>query len=145
MKKTVALLASSAMLCFASLALAHEPAKDDTTFHGLGGKPGIRNIVDTFIPLILADARIKESFTDIDMKNLALRLEEQFCQLSGGPCVYGGKDMVEIHDGLNITRAQFNALAEDLQIAMERAGVPARFQNRLVARLAPMARGIVTK
>ena len=145
MNKTAARWACTALLSVASLAMAQTPVVDDATFHGLGGKPGIRKIVDTFIPLILADARIKESFTDIDMKNLAMRLEEQICELSGGPCKYRGKDMVEIHDGLNITRAQFNALAEDLQIAMERVGVPARFQNKLVAKLAPMERAIVTK
>ncbi len=145
MKKTAARWACSALLSVASLALAQPSATDDATFQGLGGKPGIKKIVDTLIPLILADARIKESFTDIDMKNLAMRLEEQFCALSGGPCVYQGKDMVDIHDGLNITRAQFNALAEDLQVAMEKVGVPSRYQNKLVAKLAPMARGIVTK
>ena len=45
----------------------------------------------------------------------------------------------------NPMRAQFNALAEDLQVAMERTGVPPRFQNKLMARLAPMQRDIVTK
>ncbi len=145
MKKTAMHLACAALLSIASLAMAQTPAVDDSTFQGLGGKPGIKKIVDTFIPLILADVRIKESFADTDIKNLALRLEEQFCELSGGPCKYKGKDMVEIHDGLNITRAQFNALAEDLQIAMERVGVPSRYQNKLVAKLAPMERGIVTK
>jgi hemoglobin len=129
------------LLAASSLALA----ADDSTFQGLGGKPGIKKIVDTLLPIVLADPRIKDSFQDIDMKNLAMRLEEQFCALSGGPCVYQGKDMVEIHDGLNITNAQFNALAEDLQIAMERNAVPSRFQNKLVAKLAPMQRGIVTK
>ena len=126
-------------------AFAQAPAVDDSTFQGLGGKPGIKRIVDTLVPMLLADPRIKESFKDIDMKNLALRLEEQFCELSGGPCVYKGKDMKEIHDGLNITNAQFNALAEDLQLAMERVGVPSRVQNKLVAKLAPMQREIVTK
>ena len=136
---------ASALFLVTSLGFAQTPPVDDATFQGLGGKPGIKKIVDTLIPLVLADPRIKESFTDIDMKHLALRLEEQFCVLSGGPCTYRGKDMVEIHDGLNITRAQFNALTEDLQIAMERAGVPSRYQNKLVAKLAPMQRGIVTK
>jgi hemoglobin len=145
MKNTAARWALGALLSMSSLAMAQAPVADDATFHGLGGKPGIKKIVATFIPLILADPRIKESFTDIDMKNLAMRLEEQFCDLSGGPCTYQGKDMKEIHDGLNITRAQFNALAEDLQIAMERVGVPSRFQNKLVAKLAPMERTIVTK
>lgn len=134
----------TAVACALALA-APVQAADDATFHGLGGKPGIKNIVATLVPLVLADPRIKESFTDIDMKNLALRLEEQFCELSGGPCRYQGKDMTEIHDGLNITVAQFNALAEDLQLAMERNGVAPRFQNKLLARLAPMQRTIVTK
>jgi hemoglobin len=135
------------LVCAGLVAIAAGPvlAADDATFQGLGGKPGIKKIVDTLIPLILADPRIKESFTDIDMKNLAMRLEEQFCALSGGPCKYQGKDMKEIHDGLNITSAQFNALAEDLQIAMEKVGVPSRFQNKLVGKLAPMQRVIVTK
>ena len=136
---------ASALFLVTSLGFAQTPPVDDATFQGLGGKPGIKKIVDTLIPLVLADPRIKESFTDIDMKHLAMRLEEQFCALSGGPCTYRGKDMVEIHDGLNITRAQFNALTEDLQIAMERVGVPSRYQNKLVAKLAPMQRGIVTK
>jgi hemoglobin len=126
-------------------AFAQAHAVDDSTFQGLGGRPGIKRIVDTLVPMLLADPRIKESFKDIDMKNLAMRLEEQFCELSGGPCVYKGQDMKEIHDGLNITNAQFNALAEDLQLAMESVGVPSRVQNKLVAKLAPMQRGIVTR
>lgn len=141
--KMLSRLAAIGLLA-ASTALAQQPA-DATTFHGLGGKPGIKKIVDTLLPIILADARIKESFKDSDLKNLAMRLEEQFCALSGGPCVYQGKDMVEIHDGLNITNAQFNALTEDLQLSMDKVGVPSHVQNRLIAKLAPMQRGIVTK
>ena len=143
MKTTLIILACTGLM--ACSALPAQQTGGDAVFQGLGGKPGIRTIVATLIPVILADPRIKDSFVDIDMKNLALRLEEQFCVLGGGPCVYKGKDMVEIHDGLNITNAQFNALAEDLQIAMERSGVPSRVQNQLMAKLAPMQRGIVTK
>ena len=134
------------LLASALLALACASAvADDSTYQELGGKEGIHRIVATFVPLILADPRIKESFADSDLKRLAAKLEEQFCVLSGGPCVYKGKDMVEIHDGLNITNAQFNALTEDLQIAMERSGIATRVQNKLVATLAPMQRQIVTK
>ena len=134
-------IAFACLIAASSLALAQDAA----TFEGLGGKPGIKKIVDTLLPIVLADPRIKDSFQDIDMKHLGMRLEEQFCMLSGGPCVYQGKDMADIHDGLNISNAQFNALAEDLQVAMERNGVPSRIQNKLVAKLAPMQRAIVTK
>ena len=142
--KPLSCLAANLLLAAAPV-FAQAPAPADTTFKGLGGKQGIEKIVATFVPIILADPRIKESFKDSDIKNLSLRLEQQFCELSGGPCKYEGKDMVDIHDGLNITNAQFNALTEDLQIAMDRVGVPSRVQNKLVAKLAPMQRGIVTK
>lgn len=120
-------------------------AADDALYQGLGGQAGIEKIVASFIPLIQADERIKESFKDSDMKNLKLRLEQQFCVLGGGPCVYKGKDMATIHDGLNVTNAQFNAITEDLFVAMEKNGVPSRVQMKLVAKLAPMQRDIVTK
>jgi len=44
-----------------------------------------------------------------------------------------------------VTRAKFNAVAEDLQTAMERTGLPYWTQNRLMALLAPMQRDIVTQ
>ncbi|MDL2354967.1 MAG: group 1 truncated hemoglobin [Pseudomonadota bacterium] len=134
---------AGALLALAALSPAY--AADDSTFQGLGGQQGIKNIVATLIPLVLADARIKESFAESDMKHVGLRLEEQFCMLSGGPCEYKGEPMAESHGGLKITNAQFNALTEDLQLAMERNGVPSHVQNRLVAKLAPMQRAIVTK
>jgi hemoglobin len=142
MKSLIALLCS---LLFATAALAQAPLANDSTFQGLGGKQGINNIVGTFIKLVLADDRINANFKDTDKKNLAMRLSEQFCQLSGGPCTYGGKSMVDIHDGLNVTTAQFNVLTEALQTAMETHGVSSAVQNRLVAKLAPMHRDIVIK
>ena len=114
-------------------------------YHGLGEQRGINQIVETLVPLLLADGRVGSSFDEADLVRLKTKLAEQFCALSGGPCTYGGKDMRTIHDGLNVTRAQFNALAEDLQLAMTRNGVAPRIQNRLLARLAPMQRDVVTK
>ena len=136
-------IAAAALLALASIAPVH--AADDATYVGLGGQQGIKNIVATLVPLVLADPRIKDSFADSDMKHVGMRLEEQFCMLAGGPCEYKGEPMKELHGGLKITNAQFNALAEDLQIAMERNGVASHVQNKLVAKLAPMQREIVTK
>ena len=53
--------------------------------------------------------------------------------------------MRTIHEGLGITAAQFNALVEDLQIAMERNGIASHIQIRLLARLTPLQYEIVTK
>ncbi len=146
------------LLLASSLAMAQTPYTDDSVYQGLGGKEGIKKIVDTFVPMLLADPRIKDSFADFDMVQLNVRLQEQFCEFSGGPCKYTGqhrdktmdgvgtvRDMTTVHQDLKITNAMFNALTEDLQIAMEQNNVPTRFSNKLVAKLAPMQRAIVTK
>ena len=118
---------------------------DDSVYQALGGQPGLKAIVGEFLNLVVADDRIKKQFADANMEHLAMRLNEQVCELSGGPCHYGGKDMKTIHADLHITNAQFNALAEHLQSAMEKHQVPARAQNKLLAKLAPMQRSIATK
>jgi hemoglobin len=53
--------------------------------------------------------------------------------------------MADAHAHLGITRADFNALVEHLQDAMDAARVPFATQNRLLARLAFSHRDIVTR
>jgi hemoglobin len=142
---TMNLKSLSAIALLALAAVGPARAVDDSIYRGLGGREGINNIVATMIKLVLADPRINETFVDSDMKRIEIRLGEQFCVLSGGPCVYNGDEMREVHGGLKVTNAQFNALAEDLQIAMERNNVPSYVQNKLIAKLAPMQRAIVTR
>ena len=120
-------------------------AADDSLYNELGGSAGIRRVVADLVPALQADTRINATFDGVDMERLAAKLEEQFCEVSGGPCKYSGKDMKTIHEDLKVSRAQFNALVEDLQAAMRRNDVPSRTQNRLLARLAPMHREVVTK
>lgn len=124
---------------------AQNAAPDDSLFQALGGKEGIGQIVVDFIPIIQHDTRIKKAFNDADIDHLVKMLDEQLCAVSGGPCTYTGKSMKTIHADLAITNAQFNALAEDLQLAMEKRGIPSRTQNKLLAKLAPMQRDIVTR
>lgn len=138
-----ALLLTMTQLTRPEPALAQESPAAVTLYAELGENAGISQIVDHMLGLALQDARIKDSFRDSNLKRLAALIKEQFCVLSDGPCRYSGDGMKETHAGLQITSAQFNALAEDLQIAMEQAGIPSRLQNRLIARLAPMKRDIV--
>ena len=120
-------------------------SQDASLYHGLGEKAGIRKFTHTFVGIIVADERIKDKFADADMDRLEGLLSDQFCELSGGPCKYAGRDMKTTHKNMGIMTAQFNALAEDLQIAMEQAGVSTFYSNQLVGKLAPMYHVIVTK
>jgi hemoglobin len=138
-------VAYALVLSFALLATARAqtPVRDGTLYQRLGARAGISKIVDDFIPIVLADARINSFFKSTDTKHLALLLSEQFCQLSGGPCTYSGRDMVSAHEDMGVTLAHFNALAEDLQIAMENNGIASSTSNQLIAKLAPLQKAIV--
>ena len=136
--------ASILPLC-AALALLGSPApvRAATLFDSMGGEPVLRDAVQRFSDLVVADDRINFTFAEADMSKFKSQVYDQLCALSAGPCHYGGRDMRTAHEKLNVTKAEFNALAEDLYLALQRAGVPYRLQNRLMAKLAPMERDIV--
>jgi truncated hemoglobin YjbI len=142
-------LVAAVLLLSSCMAYAQTPYPDDAVFQGLGGKQGIKQIVETFFGIVLADVRIKDSFESADILQSKARIAEQFCELSGGPCQFAGKykgrDMKSVHEDFKLTNAHFNALTEDLQIAMERNHIPTSISNKLIAKLAPMQRDIVTK
>ncbi len=114
-------------------------------FDQFGGVSGLTALMDDFMIRLLADARIKTFFENADQARIKAHLVEQFCVILGGPCSYGGRDMKTTHEGLNIGRDQFDALVEDLQIAMVARHIPFRAQNKLLAVLAPMHREVETR
>ena len=131
---------------FTAAALCAAPVRaDDSLYKALGERDGISRIAATTVDLSAADPRINATFADINLNRLKRLLADQFCQLSGGPCVYEGRDMVESHANHGYTNADFNILVEHLQTAMDRESVPFSQQNRLLAILAPMQRDVVTK
>jgi len=134
-----------ALIASATVVSAHAQKTEDSLYRDLGGLDVLTKVVDDTLALALADARIKDTFKETDMKRLAKLITEQFCELSGGPCKYSGDPMKEVHQGLALNNMQFNALVEDLQAAMDKSGIPSRTQNKLLALLAPMQRTVVTK
>lgn len=153
-------LAALAALAVASGAAAHAqtgpsprdlgsstapPPADDTLYRAFGAKAGLRALMEDFFVRLQADPRIGSFFRNADGEHLVSQLTEQLCYESGGPCVYRGAPMKGVHRGLEIDRSDFNALVEVLQQSMDAKGIAFRDQNRLLARLAPMHREIVTQ
>jgi len=118
---------------------------EDALFADMGGQAGIDRIVDASVDNYLADDRIKTIFDESNIDRLRAEFKVQFCQIAGGPCQYKGHDMTMAHKGLHLTNADFNAVVEDLQDAMDKAGLPFATQNRFLARLAPMQHQVVSR
>jgi hemoglobin len=134
----------------ANVALADEdPAPADPTllpvFEQFGGKAGLDALMEDFMIKLIADPRTRDYFAEADQKHIKQMLSEQFCVILGGPCTYTGKGMKESHAKLAINEGGFNALVEDLQLAMDMHKIPFRAQNKLLAKLAPMHREVVTR
>jgi hemoglobin len=121
------------------------PMAEDAVFEAFGGVEGVGRIVDDLVDRSVRDPRLEEIFKPTDLVRLRRTLKEQVCFILGGPCAYSGRDMAAAHKDLGITTAEFNALVENLQGAMDDAGVPFRAQNRLLARLAPMKGDVVER
>ena len=113
-----------------------QPPAGDRLYQELGGQPGITRIVEGMLLNVARDGRIRHYFANVDIARLRGLLIQKFCADAGGPCRYAGASMAESHRGLNLQPADFNALVEDLQLAMRREGIPERAQNVLLARLA---------
>lgn len=114
-------------------------------FKQFGEEAGLVKLMDVFMDKMLADPRMRPFFENTDQAKVKKHLVEQFCVILGGQCTYTGRDMKSSHSTLGISRANFNALVEDLQWAMNKQGIPFRAQNKLLAKLAPMHRDIETK
>lgn len=114
-------------------------------FEDFGGQAGLTALMDDFMSIMLQDPRMKPFFENADQARIKRELVEQFCAILGGGCAYTGRDMRTAHAALGIDRADFNALVEDLQLAMNRHRVPFRSQNKLLAVLAPMHREVINR
>lgn len=142
------LLATTALAwacCLPPGALAQAAPADDSLYQAWGRTAGIQAVMDDFFTRLQADVRTAPHFKDAGRKHLVKQLTDQLCQQAGGPCVYDGPTMAEAHRGQDITKRDFNALVEVLQQSMDAKGIPFAAQNRMLARLAPMHRDIITQ
>ncbi|MEW6706680.1 MAG: group 1 truncated hemoglobin [Pseudomonadota bacterium] len=141
LRRVVLALALAALVPAASAQA--QAAADDSLYLALGSRPGLVRLMDDFMVRLLADPRMRPFFKDVNQVHVKAQLVDQFCQVCGGPCQLKGPGMREVHEGFEIRKADFNALVEVLQEAMDAQGIPFAAQNRLLSRLAPMHREII--
>jgi hemoglobin len=147
MKKTI--LFASMTLTFALSGLSNTTTAQTVNassalYQALGEKSGLVKLMDDFVPRLQADPRLAEAFKKANVENLKSQLVDQICQVSGGPCEYKGPDMKVAHNNMDITKTDFNALVEVLQKSMDAQGIAFSSQNKLLVKLAPMHRDVIT-
>jgi len=155
MKLRMIMLAAVAALVLGACGGKSKPA--DTTGGGggsgeaakslydrLGGKDAIVAVVDDFIANVAADARINAFFANADIPGLKIKMVDQICEATGGPCKYTGKSMKEAHTGMGVKDDHFSALVEDLVKSLDKFKVGDTEKNELLGALGGMKGDIVT-
>lgn len=130
-------------IAFSLCACALSPQPEKTLYQQLGGNTGIEEIVHELILIIATDERVKPRYKGVNMQRFKEGLSDYICSISGGPCQYQGDSMQVVHAGHQYTNTEFNAIVENLILAMERRGVAVATQNRLLKILAPSYKDIV--
>lgn len=134
-------------------AMAADTAAAATLYDRLGGEGAIRSVVDDFVGRAAADDTLNFTrqgtaaaweATPANVETLKQRLVQFIGHGTGGPQIYGGRDMATAHAGMNITNAEFDRLAGHLQASLNAHGVGATEQAELFAVVETTRGAIVT-
>ena len=145
---TSVLLVASLAACGESAPAPRAPAAATAPLYDrLGRRDAIAAVVVDFVEERVAkDRRINAFFASADLPGLEMKLIEQLCEATGGPCKYTGiyKDMKTAHAGMAIKDADFTALVEDFKASLDQFHVGAAEQQELLGALGKMHDDTVT-
>jgi hemoglobin len=114
-------------------------------FDRLGGLPAITAVVDKTLDSAAHDPRTSRTFDGVKLAAVKQSVVAQICEATGGPCKYKGDSMREVHQGMGITSAEFDAFVQQLVATLDQFKVGEREKHDLLQILAPMKTDIVTK
>lgn len=122
--------------------------KGDSLYTRIGGKKTVASVIDDFVGRCATDSRISGFFAATAanpqrLKAFKKKLEDQLCELTGGPCKYEGKSMKEAHKGMGIRPSDFDALLQNFKLSLDKYRVQPKDKNVIVAKLTAMRNDVI--
>lgn len=118
-------------------------------FERLGGVYSIATLVDDLIDRVMTDSRLNanplvdEAHHRVPPAGFKYLVTELVCMATGGPQRYTGRSMLDSHQHLKITAAEWDAFVDDVQQALDKFQVPRAEQAELHAIVASTRADIV--
>lgn len=135
-----------ATACVMALSLTTGPAfaqdaeeEAPSLYERLGGVYAIATVVDDLIERLLlndvlnANPAINKARASVPKAGIKFHLTAMMCWATGGPEKYTGRSMLESHKHLNITEAEWDAMAADFKATLDKFEVPETEQAELFA------------
>lgn len=132
-------------------AAAPAPKPGTPLWDRLGGEDAVKAVVHEFVVKAAADPKVdflrggKYKLDDAGVADLETKIVQLISATTGGPLKYEGRDMKEVHKGMGITEAQFNAAAADLVEVLKGFKVPQAEIDELIGIVATTKKDIAEK
>ena len=114
----------------------------------VGGYDALAAVTDDFLGKLAGDPQLAKFFvghsTD-SIKRIRQLIVDQLCAVTGGPCVYTGRDMKTSHAGLGVTEAEWNTTVKHFIASLDKFKVGAKEKDDLVTLVASLKKDIVEK
>jgi hemoglobin len=124
-----------------------------TLYERLGAEAGVKRIVDDFVDRALADPRVNWQRKGVkhgsvlgiggktsewkanpeEIESLKLHIAQFVALASGGPAQYEGARVAQVHRGMKITNAEFDASIGDLKATLDSLKIAAVEQKELLS------------
>jgi hemoglobin len=114
----------------------HEPS----LYERIGGEAAIEALVGEFYQRVLADEMLAPFFAGVSLEKLLTMQKEFFSEALGGPLVYSGRSMREVHAGRGINKRHLRRftghLLDVLKAHQETFGLKKKDINAIYSRIA---------
>jgi hemoglobin len=134
-----------AVLAIAVPALADQHS-DKSLYQRLGGYDAVAAVTDDLVVRLIGDptlGRFLDGMSNDSKAKLRQHFVDFLCSATGGPCLYTGRSMKVAHDGLNITKADWDVSVKHLVATLDKFKVPAQEKSEVLAAVSALESDIV--
>lgn len=121
-------------------------ADTKSLYDRLGGYDAIATVVDKLMQDLAEDAQVGRFLSHIPdgrATHVRQHMVDFICSVTGGPCVYVGKDMKSAHSGMGLTDSDWNITVSYLTDVLNDLSVPKQEQTELLTSLASLKSSVV--
>ena len=111
----------------------------ESLFDRVGGVAGIEKLVGAFYGRVLDDGELSPFFAQAPMEKLRRMQVELFSAALGGPAVYSGRPLSEVHAGRGIEKAHLQRFVEHLLPCLKDLELDENDVNAIYSRIALLA------
>ncbi len=133
MKNILSKLLLSAVLLI--LVNINSAKSQESLYKRLGGYDAIALVSDDFIGKLASDKQLSVFVKGLSVdsqKRLRQHLVDFLCNVTGGPCLYLGRDMKTAHTGLNISESDWNLAANMLSETLDKFNVAKKEKDEVL-------------